>query len=75
MRILTPTVWRHSALVALVVGTVLNLINQGDALVEGGDVSWSKVTLTYVVPFFVTLYGAWVATRTRRVEPHVRNDD
>jgi hypothetical protein len=48
----------RSLVVAAVIGTVLNLINQGDALLEGTSVSWLKVALTYVVPYCVSTYGA-----------------
>lgn len=44
--------------VALVVGTVLNLINQGDAIVAMEGVSWLKIVLTYCVPYAVCTYGA-----------------
>lgn len=49
---------RRSVLVALVVGTILNLINQGDALFSGAHVSLWKVILTYAVPYCVATYGA-----------------
>jgi hypothetical protein len=49
---------RRSAVVTVVVGTVLNLINQGDALVAGGHVDWLKIALTYAVPYCVSTYGA-----------------
>lgn len=48
----------RSLAVALVVGTVLNLINQGDALLGGGSVNWLKIALTYLVPYAVCTYGA-----------------
>ena len=44
--------------VALVVGTLLNLINQGDAIVAMEGVSWLKIVLTYCVPYAVCTYGA-----------------
>jgi hypothetical protein len=37
---------------------VLNLINQGDALFSGGELSAWKAALIYVVPFCVSTYGA-----------------
>ncbi|MEM7749116.1 MAG: nitrate/nitrite transporter NrtS [Pseudomonadota bacterium] len=43
---------------------MLNLINQGDALMAGADVVWWKITLTYCVPFCVATYGACCAFRT-----------
>ena len=55
---------RRSLWVALVVGTILNLINQGDALVGGRHVDLTKLALTYVVPYFVCTYGA-VSLRLR----------
>lgn len=49
---------RRSFFVALVVGSVLNLINQGDALLGAMPVNWLKMTLTYFVPYAVCTYGA-----------------
>jgi hypothetical protein len=49
---------RRSFFVALVVGTILNLINQGDALFGATPINWLKVTLTYFVPYAVCTYGA-----------------
>jgi len=51
---------RRSLIVALVVGTILTLLNQGDVLFAG---SWKsplywKIPLTYCVPFCVATYGA-----------------
>jgi hypothetical protein len=42
----------------MVVGTALNLINQGDALFGGLPVNWFKIILTYCVPYAVSTYGA-----------------
>lgn len=44
--------------VALIVGTVLNLINQGDVLFGGGRIDFVKVILTFAVPYCVATYGA-----------------
>ncbi len=49
---------RRSLVVALVVGSVLNLINQGDALLAGGPIDWTKLLLTFAVPYCVSTYGA-----------------
>ncbi len=49
---------RRSLVVALVVGTILNLINQGDALPTVAQINWLKVVLTYLVPYAVCTYGA-----------------
>ena len=49
---------RRSFYLALVVGTVLNLINQGDALIGSVPIDWLKLILTYCVPYVVCTYGA-----------------
>ena len=49
---------RRAFVVALVVGTVLNLINQGDALFGTATVNGLKLALTYAVPYAVCTYGA-----------------
>jgi len=49
---------KRSFYVAIVVGTVLNLINQGDALFGNSPINWTKIVLTYFVPYAVATYGA-----------------
>ena len=49
---------RRSFYAALLVGTVLNLINQGDALIGWVPIDWLKLILTYCVPYAVCTYGA-----------------
>ena len=49
--------WR-SFTVALIVGTILNLINQGDALFRDHSLNLTKAFLTYLVPYCVATYGA-----------------
>ena len=44
--------------IALVVGSILNLINQGDRLFAGRPLDFVKLALTYCVPYFVSTYGA-----------------
>ena len=49
---------RRCATVALVIGALLYLINQGDAIFSDGAVSWTKLALTFLVPYAVCTYGA-----------------
>jgi hypothetical protein len=49
---------KRSLGVALIVGTILNLINQGDALVAGARLNILKLILTFAVPYAVATYGA-----------------
>ncbi len=44
--------------ISLVVGTILNLINQGSAIFAGSGVSWHHVFLNYLVPYLVASYSA-----------------
>ncbi len=54
-------VLRQSLVVTLVVGTILNAINQGAEILGGGPVDVFRLLLTYAVPFFVASYGAYSA--------------
>jgi hypothetical protein len=45
----------------LIVGSLLNLINQGDALIGSDAINWWKLLLTYCVPFCVATFGAYSA--------------
>ncbi|WP_299399588.1 nitrate/nitrite transporter NrtS [Pelagibius sp.] len=55
---LRPAVVRRSVTVALVVGTALVAINQGDRLIAGQGLDLMKALLTYLVPYGVATYGA-----------------
>ncbi len=44
--------------VALVVGTLLNLVNQGSNLLSGGPINLTQMLLNFVVPFCVSSYSA-----------------
>ena len=44
--------------VAIVVGTILNLINQGGRLYDDLPLSWFHVVLNYLVPYCVSSYSA-----------------
>jgi hypothetical protein len=55
---------RRSLAVALVIGTVLNAINQGPEILTGHWPIWWKLILTYFVPFAVASYGSYAAFRS-----------
>lgn len=44
--------------VALVVGTLLNLVNQGENLISGQPINFLQVLLNFFVPFCVSSYSA-----------------
>ena len=49
---------RRAAIVALVVGPILTIINQFEALTGAQPLVWWKVALTFVVPYVVATVGA-----------------
>jgi hypothetical protein len=56
--ILQPGIARSALKVSLVVGTVLNVINNGEQLWAGHSVSVWRVALNFVVPYCVSSYSA-----------------
>jgi len=61
----SPAALRRCLLIALVVGSVLTMINQGDVLVEGRlpTALAVKIPLNFVVPFVVSSIGYIAAQR------------
>lgn len=54
----TDGVPSRSLRVAVVVGSLLNVINQGDAVFGAKPVNWTKLLLTFAMPYAVSTYGA-----------------
>ncbi len=56
---------RRSLRVALLVGTILVVINHGDRLLSGtaAPADWVKMGLTYVVPYGVSTWASVSAIR------------
>src|SRR4051794_20420115 len=55
---------------AVVVGTILTIINQSDALLRGAMTGFLvlKMALTYSVPYMVSTYGALMASQVESSE-------
>lgn len=63
-RTFTGSSLRRSLMVTVIVGTALNIINQGPEMLGGNwPVLW-KVMLTYAVPFLVASYGSYAAFKS-----------
>jgi hypothetical protein len=54
----TDGVPRRAFGVTVVVGTLLNAINRGNAMLGHGKLNWLKLALTYLIPYCVATYGA-----------------
>ena len=52
---------KRSLITGAIVGTILSLINHGDALWAGEAPNLVKVCLNYLVPYCVATYGAVTA--------------
>jgi hypothetical protein len=52
---------RRSFIMAVLIGSLLTLINQYDALFGHVAFNWYKAALTYCVPYLVATYGAVTA--------------
>ncbi|WP_299627473.1 nitrate/nitrite transporter NrtS [uncultured Tateyamaria sp.] len=72
----TPTFWQiatdrsvtmRALRIALIVGTVIALINHGDRMMMGGmdAIAWLKCALTFLVPYSVSTYSSVMAVRDR----------
>lgn len=59
---------RRTCAIALMVGCVLTLINQGDVLIEGHATAGTgvKIVLNFCVPFVVSNLGVITGSRTYR---------
>jgi hypothetical protein len=44
--------------VALVVGTVLNLVNYGEVMMQAPETPWIQLGINYLVPYCVATYSA-----------------
>jgi hypothetical protein len=66
--VMRPEHLHRTVRIALVVGTILTLINQAD-VIAGGDattVTWPKAGANYVVPFIVSNLGLLAGKRAER---------
>ncbi len=66
-RVIRGVTFRTCARLALIVGTILTLVNQG-AVIIGGDPSvatWLRVGVNYLVPFVVSSIGYLAPFRCR----------
>jgi hypothetical protein len=52
--------------VSIVVGTALNLINQGDVIWAENPIDWFRLFLNYLTPYCVASYSAAKNEITRR---------
>lgn len=66
---------RRSIFVSAVVGTILNVINQGDAMMAGQGFEFVKGALTFSVPFCVSTFASWSTISERAVSSNTLGND
>ena len=49
---------KKALMTAILVGTILTLINHGDVILRGESINYLKIILTYCVPYCVNTWGA-----------------
>ena len=54
---------KKTVLTSMIVGTILNLINQGNLIFTNqiAELSVTKMTITYLTPFMVSIYSTTTA--------------
>jgi hypothetical protein len=64
---------RRALIMAGIVGPVLVLINQGEYLLDSssGSFSWTKLVLTFLVPYIVSMVSS--VTAIRQTEKQVKD--
>ncbi|MBN3561956.1 nitrate/nitrite transporter NrtS [Aliamphritea spongicola] len=62
-----PVALKRAFFICLVVGSLLNLINQWSAFFGDSQYQWLPGMLTFCVPFCVSLFTSWLASPGRQV--------
>ncbi len=73
--IFNKSIVKDALLVSLVVGTILNIVNQGDLLLhlEFKKVSVAKLILTFIVPYLVSTYSSVKTKLSLNLEDECKN--
>ncbi len=58
--VINKSIVKDALLVSIVVGSILNIVNQGDLLfsLEFSKISIPKLILTFIVPYLVSTYSS-----------------
>lgn len=62
----SPAILSNAFKVSLIVGTVLNVVNQGEEILNNSGVVWGQFALNYLVPFCVASFSGAKALNGRR---------
>lgn len=65
---LSPSILKNSVKIAVVVGLLLNIINQGGNIWAGTNIAWPHIFMNFLVPYCVATYSAVKNNRTVNCE-------
>jgi hypothetical protein len=72
---LSPSIVRNSVKIAIVVGLLLNIINQGGSIWARTDISWPHIFLNFLVPYCVATISAVKNSRTYDSEKNKKEEN
>ncbi|ABG42581.1 hypothetical protein Patl_4082 [Paraglaciecola sp. T6c] len=62
-QLFNPTLVKRSVFTALIVGAILNVINQYDGIFGQAPIQWGNLILTFIVPYFVSSISGMLTLR------------
>jgi len=62
------TLIKRAVIIAMIVGSILNVINQFDGFFGVESIDWLKASLTYCVPFVVSLVSSYITIKEMNKE-------
>ncbi|GAC23459.1 MAG: hypothetical protein CL579_07940 [Alteromonadaceae bacterium] len=62
-QLFNPALVKRSLVTALIVGAILNMINQYDGIVGRTPILWGNLILTFIVPYFVSSISGMLTLR------------
>lgn len=64
----SPPIAKRALVVAVVAGTLLTIVNQWQGLFGEEHIDWTKVVLTYCVPYLVSSASSFLSVRSQLKE-------
>ena len=71
----SPELVKRSIIASIVVGSILNVINQGAAIFGDADIAWMSFLLTYFVPYCVATFSGALSTVQHHQEMAGKSQD
>lgn len=69
-----PSLIKRSLTTAIVVGSILNLINQWQGMTGEADIVWSSLLLTFLVPYCVSTFSGAMSSRQYYIQQTLQHE-